>query len=84
MASKKKENKGGYYVRYEPMDLKLLNEDPSAMEAFMKVCFLQFCQKIQGFHVHVSKDFATNFTGTTSKVGVLNLTLSPHAISQAT
>ena len=65
------------------MDLKLLNEDPTAMEFFRRTGCLQFCQKLQGFHAQVSKDFATNFTGTTTKVGILNLTVTPESISQA-
>ena len=40
MASKKKTNKGGHCVWYEPMDLKLLNEDLVVIEAFRKTGFL--------------------------------------------
>jgi len=53
MAMKKKTNKGGLCVRYEPMDLKLLNEDPSFEEAFNSVGCMRFYQKLQGFHAHV-------------------------------
>lgn len=81
---KKKVNKGGSCVRHEPMDLKLLNEDPSFVEAFSNVRCLQFCQKLQGFHAQISKDFVVKFTATASKVGVLNFTVSPDTIYQAT
>ena len=84
MAARKKMKKGGHCHRYEPMDLKLLNEDPTSMEVFRRICCLQFCQRLQGFHAQVSKDFATNFIGTTSKVGILNLTVTPERISLAT
>ena len=80
----KKLNKGCSCVRYEPMDLKLLNEDPSFVEALNNFRCLKFCQKLQGFHAQISKDFLVNFTCTNSKVGVLNFTLSPETISQAT
>ena len=36
MASKNKTNKGGHCLRYEPMGLKLFNEDPNAMEVFRR------------------------------------------------
>ena len=81
---KKKVNKGGSCVRYEPMDLKLLNEDPNFMDALRNVECLQFCQKLQGFHAQISKDFKVNFTRTTLKVEFLNFTISPDTISQAT
>lgn len=84
MASKMKTNKGGNCLRYEPMHLKLLNEDPTTMEVFWRMGCLQFCQKLQGFHAQVSKGFVTNFTGTTSKFWILNLIVSPESISQAT
>ena len=81
---KKNVNKGGSCVRYEPMGLNILNEDPSFMDAFRNVGCLQFCQKIRGFHAHISKYFVTNFIGIASKVGILNFTVSPDTISQAT
>ena len=81
---KKKVKKRGSCVRYEPMNLKLLNEDHSFMDAFRNFGCLQFCQKIQGFHAQISKDFVVNFTCTTSKERVLNFTVSPNTISQAT
>ena len=80
----KKNNKGGSVFRYEHMDLKLMNEDPTAMEVFRRTGCLQFYQKLQSFHAQISKDFATIFIGTSSKVGILNLTVSPEIISQAT
>ena len=84
MEAKKKLNKGGYCVRYEPMDLKLLNEDPSFMDDFRNFGFPHFYQNLQGFHTQISKDFVANFTGRASKVVVLNFTVSPDTISQAT
>lgn len=79
----KKKNKGGSYVRYETMDLKLLNEDPNFAEAFNNIGCLKLCQKIQGFHAHVSRDFAVNFIGTCSNMGVISFTVLPETISQA-
>ena len=47
---KNKTNKGGSCVIYEPMDLKLLNEDPDFAEAFRNVGCMKIVQKIKYFH----------------------------------
>ena len=83
MPARKKTNKGGHYHKYEPMDMNFLNEDPTAMEFFKRTGCLQFCQRLQGF-LQFSKDFANSFTGRTSKVGILNLTVTPDNISSTT
>ena len=84
MAGKKKTNKGGHCLGYEPMDMNFLNEDPTALEVFRRTRCLQFCQRLQGCHVQVSKEFAIGFNGTTSKVGMLNLTVTLETIVSAT
>ena len=84
MTTKRKAHKGGSCLRFEPMDLKLLNEEPNFVEAFRNAGCMRFCQKLQGFYVHISKDFATNFTGTTYKVGMLNFVVAPGIIAQDT
>ena len=76
MAAHKKTNKGGSVVRYEPVDLKLVMEDPSFAEAFTNARCMRFCQKLQGYHAQVSKDSAVNFVGNASKVGILSFTAS--------
>ena len=35
-------------LKYEPMDLKLVMEDPSVVEAFKKYGCMIFCHKLQG------------------------------------
>ena len=47
METYKNTNKGGSMVKYEPMDLKLVMEDPNVAEAFIKACCMRFCQKLQ-------------------------------------
>ena len=39
---------------------------------------------MQGFHGRISKEFATNFTGTSSKLGMLKFFVSLGTIAQAT
>ena len=84
MAARKKTNKGGHCHRYEPMDMNFLNEYSTSMEVFRRTGCLQFRQRLQGFHLQVSKDFSNSFIGTTSKVGILNLIVTPESISTAT
>ena len=84
MAAKRKTNKGGQCLRYEPSDMNLINEDPTIVEIFRRTGCLQFCERLQGCHVKVSKEFALNFSGTTTKVGILNLNITPEIIAAAT
>ena len=65
------------------MDIKFLNEDPSFVAAFTSASYMRFCQILQAFHAQVSKEFAMNFEGTASKVGVLSFVVSPQTIAQA-
>ena len=51
MAEKRRTNKGGHYLRYEPSDMNLINEDPTASEAFIRTRCLKFFQRLQGCHV---------------------------------
>lgn len=84
MDTQRKKNKGGLPFRNEPVNPKLIMEDLSFMEAFTKVGCMQFFQRLQGHHIQVSQDFAPNFKGTYTKVGILHFPVSPNRISQAT
>ena len=84
MATRNKTNKGGHCHRYEPMDMNLLNEDSTALEVFIRTGYLQLFQRRQGCHLQVSNEFSKSFTGTASKVGILNLTVTLDNISAAT
>ena len=64
------------------MDMNLLNEEPNFVKALKNTGCMRFCQKLQGFHTQISNEVATNFTGTTSKVGILNFSVSPKTIAQ--
>ena len=45
----RKINKGGHCHRYEPMDMNLLNEDPTTMEVSKRTGCLQFFQGCKAF-----------------------------------
>ena len=84
MAKDKKIHRGGQCLRHEPEDMKAITEDPTVMEAFRRAGFLRFCEKLQGYHTHVSKEFSMNFNGTTTKVGMLSFSITPEDIAAIT
>ena len=81
MASHKNPNKGGTMVRYEPMDMRLIAEDPKLSQDFSNAGCMWFFQKLQGYHAQVSKYIAINFIGIGSKVGSLNFAVSLDTIA---
>lgn len=84
MAARRKQYKGGSVVRYEPMDMKLLEEDLTFIQAFFSVWFLRFRQKLHGYHGKLAKYFSINLIGTNSKVVMLSFVVSPDTIDQVT
>ena len=80
----KKVYKGGAIIRTEPQDLVLFGDDPTFRASFERVGCMSFCQRIQGFHQQVTKDFALHFDGTKTKVGYLEFVVAPQTISAAT
>ena len=71
-------------VMFEPLSTTMLDENPMFKDSFRQVGCLRFCQKLEGFHVQVARDFALNYDGIKSKVGPLEITISPDSIAQAT
>jgi len=80
----RKHYKGGVVLHYEPTYMKLLEEELAFTQSFSSVGCLRFCQKLQGFHAKITKDFALNFTWIGTKVGILSLNISPDNTSHAT
>ena len=71
-------------VRIEPDNTSLLDESPIFKDSFLQVGFLRFFQKLEGFLVQVAKDFALNCDGVKTRVGPLEIVVSPYSIAQAT
>ena len=80
MTEEKRNHRSGHCLRTEPGGLEALTRDKSVEEAFKKVGCWRFCEKLQGGHNQVTKEFAMNFTGSNTKVGFLNLPISPEVI----
>jgi hypothetical protein len=64
--------------------MQLLNSEPLFRESFQRVGCINFCQKMQRGNPEVAKEFALNFNGTKTKVGMLEFDVSKHSISVAT
>jgi len=68
---KKKYNKGGSVIRYEPHNLQLVNSNPTIKVSFEQAECMIFCDKIQGYNVQVTKDFSLNFNNVQTKINDL-------------
>lgn len=84
MIEERKNHRSGHYLRTEPERIEDLTKYKSVEEAFKKAGCWKFCEKLQGGHNQVTKEFALHFTGLNIKVGLLNLTISPEIISLVT
>ena len=84
MTEERKNHRSGHCLRTEPESIEALTKDKSVEEAFKKAGCWKFCEKLQGGHNQVKKEFALHFTGSNTKVGLLNLTISPEIISSVT
>lgn len=71
-------------MRNEPEGLDITLKNKEVERAFKQVGCWNFCKKLQGGHAQVTKEFSLNFTGLKSKVGMLELQVSPNMISTVT
>ena len=81
---RKKPNKGGEIMRYEPQGMVLLNSCPGFVEVFKREGYLKFWQQLQGHHVEVAYKLVLNYNGTKSRVGDLDIPVSEQSILAAT
>lgn len=58
-----KKHKGGAIVCFEPQDMITINEDPTIRMDFEQVGCMTFYEKIQGYHLQLTKEFAKGFYG---------------------
>ena len=84
MAKEKKNHRLGHCLRSEPESKRVLVEDQTVMDVFSKEACLKFYEKLQGGHTQVSKEFSLHFSGTTTKVGMLNMSVTPKTIALVT
>lgn len=84
MIIEKKDHRSGRCLRNEPEGLDVLLNKSEVERDFKQVGYWRFCEKLQGGHMQVTKEFAFNFKGLNSKVGVLELPISLEVISAVT
>jgi hypothetical protein len=78
---RRRNKKGGDIVRFEPQYLRLVNADPTIRVSFEQVGCIMFCEKIQGYNMQVTKDFAFIFNGIGDKVGNIQFHVSEDTIT---
>jgi len=61
-----------------------MNVDPAIRMDFEQVGCLRFCERIQGYHVQLTKEFSRSFDGLQAKVGTLIFLVSSQSILSAT
>jgi hypothetical protein len=86
MATKgtKKYNKGGSVLRCEPHTLELVNSNPTFRVSFEQARCIRFCEKIQGYNAHVTKEFALNFNGIQTRVADITFQVSEDTMATTT
>jgi len=80
----KKEHRSSKCQRTEPEGLDLALRDEGVQKAFRDAGCWNFCVKLKGGHKQVTKEFALNFTGLSSKVSMLEIQVSPEIIARVT
>jgi hypothetical protein len=65
---RKKYNRGGNVLRYEPQSLSLVNSDLAFRVSFEQARCMRFCEKIQGYNVQIWKDFSLNFNSVQKRI----------------
>jgi hypothetical protein len=76
----KNTHKGGEILRTKPYDIQLLNFEPLFREAFKRVGCINFWKTKHRGHPYVAIEFALNFNGTKTKVGMLEFDVLDHSI----
>lgn len=71
-------------MRNELEGVDIILKKKEVEHAFKQVGCWIFCEKLQGGHAQITKEFALKFTGLNSKVGMLELQVSLEVISIVT
>ena len=83
-SAERKDQRLGRCLRNEPEGVDIVLKNKEVEHAFKQVGCWNFCEKLQGGHAQITKEFSLNFTGLNSKVGMLKLQVSPEVISIVT
>jgi hypothetical protein len=76
--------RSGSMVRFEPTDTTLIEQNPNHVDSFKRMGCWRFCQKIEGHHLEVSRDFVQNYKEGKTQVGPLEIQLTTNLIAEVT
>jgi hypothetical protein len=72
--------RSGSLVRFEPINTSLIEQDMNHVDSFKCLVCWRFCQKLQGYHLEVSRDFVHNYRDGKTKIGPLEIHLTADMI----
>ena len=72
-SAERKDHRSCRCLRNEPEGVDIILKNKEFEHAFKQVGCWNFCEKLQGGHAQITKEFALNFTRLNSKVGMLEL-----------
>jgi hypothetical protein len=76
--------RSGSLYRFEPSDTSLIEQNPDHVNSFKRMGCWRYCQKLEGHHLEVSRDFLKNYSEGKTKVGPLEINLNVDMVIEAT
>jgi hypothetical protein len=80
----RKRARSGRVVRLKPQDLVLINEDPNSRASFQHVECMHYCDKIHGYNVKLTEQFALRFNGFHAVIVVITFQVTEETLSVMT
>jgi hypothetical protein len=74
---------GSLYI-FEPTDTSLIEKNPDHLDSFKHLGCLRYCQKLDGHHLEVSRDFVKNYKDGKTQVGPMEINLTVDLIAEVT
>jgi hypothetical protein len=76
--------RSGSMVMFEPTNTSIIEKDPNHVDSFKCMGCWRFCQKLQGHHLEVSRDFVQNYKSGKTNVGPLEIHVIAYMIAEVT
>jgi hypothetical protein len=72
----------GSVVRFEPTNTTMIEKNSNHVDSFKRMGCWRFCDKIEGHHLEVSRDFVKNYKSGKTNVGPLEIHLTMDLIAE--
>jgi hypothetical protein len=69
---------------FEPIGISLIEQNSDHLDAFKRLGCLRFCQKLDGHHLAVNRDFVKNYREGKTQVGPKDINLTVDLIAEVT